>query len=270
MTRRQPLNATAALKFAHTLADKSAEVTLRYFRKAPAVQNKECGAQSFDPVTAADQAAERAMANLVARTFPTHGTIGEEFGSQNAGARYTWVFDPIDGTRAFIMGQPLWGTLIALLDGDTPILGMMDQPFTVERFWAGASGAFFRHGSGRARRLALRNRQDLEGAILTTTHPDLFQKAVDRRAFRRLKDTVLMTRYGGDCYNYCMLAAGHVDLVVEVDLKAHDIAALVPIVEMAGGRISTWDGEPAARGGRVVAAASEKLHAAALAVLNEG
>lgn len=269
MTRSPPLNASAALQFAHTLADKSAAVTLRYFRKSPAVQNKETSAAAFDPVTAADQAAERAMSNLVTRTFPSHGTLGEEYGARNEEARYTWVFDPIDGTRAFIMGQPLWGTLIALLDNDKPILGVMNQPFTGERFWADANGAFFRHGTNRARRLKLHNRRSLADAILTTTHPDLFQKPVDRRAFRRLDKLTRMTRYGGDCYNYCMLAAGHVDLVVEVDLKPHDIAALVPIVEMAGGRITTWDGAPAGNGGRIVAAGSASLHTKAIAVLND-
>ena len=268
MTRRPTLNANAALKFAHTLADKSAEVTLRYFRKSPAVENKEADAKAFDPVTAADRGGERVMANLVARTFPDHAIHGEEFGTHNDGARFTWVFDPIDGTRAYIMGQPLWGTLIALTDKDKPIVGMMDQPFTGERFWAAQSGAFFRIQGGRARRLSTRKRCDLQQSILTTTHPDLFQKTADRRAFRRLKETTLMTRYGGDCYNYCMLAAGHVDLVVEVDLKAHDIAALVPIVEGAGGCISTWEGAPAAQGGRIIAAGSAKLHDAALAILN--
>lgn len=267
MPKTANLNVRAALAFAHELADRSGAVTLRYFRKEISVRNKiENG--GFDPVTAADQAAERAMANLVARTFPDHGVVGEEYGATKTSARYRWVFDPIDGTRAFIIGQPLWGTLIGLLDGEEPILGIMNQPFTGERYWASQHAAHYRREAARAKRLKTRTNVTLSDAVLTTTHPDLFTKTRDSKSFQRLADRVCMTRYGGDCYNYVSLAAGYIDLVVEVDLKPHDIVALIPIVERAGGVITTWDGQEAAKGGRIIAAGDKKLHRAALSVLN--
>lgn len=268
MSQSANLNARAALSFAHELADRSGTVTLRYFRKDMNVANK-LSDGGFDPVTAADQAAERVMANLVARTFPDHGVVGEEYGTTASDARYRWVFDPIDGTRAFIMGQPMWGTLIGLLDGENPMLGIMNQPFTGERFWASQDAAHFRLGETRAKRIKTRSGVPLSSAILTTTHPDLFTVARDAKAFGRLSDVVRMTRFGGDCYNYCLLAAGHLDLVVEVDLKPHDIVALIPIVERAGGVITTWEGLPAINGGRIIAAGDKKLHQAALKVLKQ-
>ncbi len=267
MPKTPALNARSALAFAHDLADRSGAVTLRYFRKDISVANKLCDG-GFDPVTAADEAAERVMANRVARTFPHHGIIGEEYGTTGNDARYRWVFDPIDGTRAFIMGQPMWGTLIGLLDGDEPILGIMNQPFTGERFWASQDAAHYRLGEGRAKRIKTRRGVKLSSAILTTTHPDLFTVARDAKAFARLAEKVRMTRYGGDCYNYSLLAAGHIDLIVEVDLKPHDIVALIPIVERAGGVISTWAGQPAINGGRIIASGDKKLHQAALKILN--
>jgi myo-inositol-1(or 4)-monophosphatase len=177
------------------------------------------------------------------------------------------VIDPIDGTRAFIMGSPMWGTLIGLLDGEEAVLGLMDQPFTGERFWSGATGAHFRNGNARPRRLKTRACASLAEATLTTTHPDLFAKGQEADAFARLAARVRMTRYGGDCYGYCLLAAGFVDLVVEAGLKTHDVVALIPIIERAGGRISTWEGGPAIEGGRIVAAGDPRLHEQALAVL---
>ena len=268
MPKPPALNARATLTFAHHLADRSGAATLRYFRKEISVANKQSDG-GFDPVTAADQAAERVMTNLVARTFPDHGVIGEEYGTTKTDARFRWVFDPIDGTRAFIMGQPMWGTLIGLLDGDDPILGIMNQPFTGERFWASHEAAHYRLGDGRAKRIKTRNGIKLSSAILTTTHPELFTVARDGKAFARLAEKVRMMRYGGDCYNYCLLAAGFIDLIVEVDLKPHDIVALIPIVERAGGVISTWEGRPASSGGRIIAAGDKKLHQAALKVLNQ-
>lgn len=264
--RSNSLNLRAALTFAHELADRSGDVTLRYFRKKLAVNNKQNDG-GFDPVTAADQAGERIMSNLVARSWSDHGVVGEEYGVSKEDARYRWVFDPIDGTRAFIMGQPLWGTLIGLLDNDTPILGMMNQPFTGERFWATDTSAHFRLAQGRAQRIKTREVKALSAATLTTTDPALFGKKSDLRAFNKLADQVQMTRYGGDCYNYCLLASGHIDLIVEVDLKPHDIVALIPIVERAGGVITTWENTSAVDGGRIIAAGTKQLHQQALRVL---
>lgn len=254
------------LEFAHSLADISGEAIQPYFRKPIAVTNK-APRGAFDPVTAADEAAERAIARAVGKHCPDHGLIGEEFGIVREDARLRWVVDPIDGTRAFIMGSPLWGTLIGLLDGENPLLGLMNQPFTGERFWSGPNEAFMRTGEGRARRLKTRDCPRVDDAIVSTTHPDLFAKGEEWNAFTRLKSKARMTRYGGDCYAYCLLAAGFVDIVLESGLKPFDVVALIPIIERAGGRITTWEGEPAASGGRIVATGDPRLHKTVLSLL---
>jgi histidinol phosphatase-like enzyme (inositol monophosphatase family) len=253
------------IDFAHTLAEAAGGAIRPYFRAQLAVVDKGAG-RAFDPVTAADEAAERAMSAAVAARWPEHGFIGEEHGSRLPHARFRWVVDPIDGTRAFIMGWPMWGTLIGLIDGNTPILGVMDQPFTGERFWSGEDASFLRTRDGE-RRMRTRPCASLAEAILSTTHPDLFEAGQEAEGFARLKSRVRMTRYGGDCYSYCLLAAGFADLIVEAGLKPYDVVALIPIIERAGGRITTWDGEPATKGGRIIAAGDARVHAQAMAVL---
>jgi myo-inositol-1(or 4)-monophosphatase len=254
------------LDFAHGLADLSGGIIRPYFRKPLAVSNKGV-AGGYDPVTAADRAAERAIRKAVARQWPEHGVIGEELGSSGKDAQLRWVIDPIDGTRAFITGAPMWGTLIGLMDAEEALLGLMDQPFTRERFWSGPKASYLRNGDGKARRLKTRACPRLADAVLTTTHPDLFAPGAEAEAFARLKGKVRMTRFGGDCYAYCLLAAGMIDLVVEAGLKPYDVVALIPIIERAGGRITTWEGEPATSGGRILAAGDARLHAQALSVL---
>lgn len=256
------------LTLAHLLADQSAKAILPHFRRVIAVENK-LGRAGYDPVTAADRNAERIIAKLIGKAYPEDGLIGEEFGASNAAARFRWVVDPIDGTRSFIMGQPLWGTLIGLLDGPSPVIGLMNQPYTGERFFGSAQGAFFRRGASPSRRLRSRKGVQLADAILTSTHPDLMQDA-DADAFRRLSAEVRMTRFGGDCYNYCLVAAGFVDTVVEAGLKTYDIVALIPIIEQAGGVVTTWDGAPATDGGRIVASGDRRLHERVLKVLARG
>jgi len=268
VTKRDAPGFATFLEFAHHLADISGPIIRPYFRKPLAVTNKGKDG-SFDPVTKADHAAERAISRAIKKRWPDHGLIGEELGSAGANRRFRWVVDPIDGTRAFIMGSPLWGTLIGLLNAEEPVLGLMDQPFTGERFWSGATGAYMRTGSGNARRIKTRPCTSLGEATLTTTHPELFAKGGEAQAFARLAERVRMTRYGGDCYGYCLLAAGFVDLVVEAGLKAHDVVALIPIIERAGGRITTWGGGPATAGGAIVAAGSARVHEEALAVLSK-
>lgn len=230
------------------------------------MKNKAIGT-GYDPVTAADQAAERAIRAAIAKSYPDHGVLGEEFAAVRGAGRYQWVVDPIDGTRAFIMGSPLWGTLIGLIEDDKPVLGLMDQPFTRERFWAHGRAARMRAPDGRTRRLKTRACSGLAQAVLTSTHPDLFSSPKEMAAFGRIRARVRMTRYGGDCYGYCLLAAGFVDVVVEAGLKAHDVAALIPIIEGAGGKITTWDNKPALRGGRIVATGDKRVHEEALALL---
>lgn len=254
------------LDFAHELADLSGDVIRPYFRKSIAVTNK-AAKGAFDPVTAADQAAERAIARAIAERWPAHGLVGEEFGSTHADAQLCWVVDPIDGTRAFIMGSPLWGTLIGLRDGQAPLLGVMDQPFTRERFWSAEKASYLRTGDGKARRLKTRGCARLADAVITTTHPDLFGPGFEAQAFARLRAKARMTRFGGDCYGYCLIAAGFVDIVVETGLNAYDVLALIPIIERAGGRVTTWKGEPATAGGRILASGDARLHDEALAVL---
>lgn len=270
-TRKPPVKPAIAapkayLGFAHELADLAGATILAYFRRRLAVQNK-AGGEGFDPVTAADRAAERRLRAAIAAKFPDHAVLGEEFAAKAGAGRYQWLIDPIDGTRAFIMGSPLWGTLIGLLFDGRPVLGLMDQPFTRERFWGDGRTAYMRASAERPRKLRTRRCDALSDAVLTTTHPDLFSSPTERDAFARLKSHARMTRYGGDCYGYCLLAAGFVDLVVEAGLKAHDIAPLIPIIEGAGGIVTTWDGEPAAQGGRIVAAGDESVHTEALAAL---
>ena len=264
VTRQSSLSSLLAC--AHTLADISAKAIRPHFRKAILIDDKG-GAAGFDPVTIADRAAERAIARHLAAAFPDHGIIGEEYGIVRPGARYRWVLDPIDGTRAFIMGLPTWGTLIGLMDGPDLILGVMNQPFTGERFWSSASAAHLRGADGKTRRIKTRACPSLGQAMISTTHPDLFPSAHQRKVHARLKAATRMTRYGADCYAFCMLAAGHIDIVFEADLKPYDIAALIPIIERAGGRVTTWDGGSPTSGGNILACGDPNLHAQALALI---
>jgi myo-inositol-1(or 4)-monophosphatase len=250
--------------FVDELAAVSGETILPFFRTALSVGDKGRPG-SFDPVTAADHAAETAMRALIRRTFPDHGIIGEEFGKERADAEYVWVLDPIDGTKSFISGMPAWGTLIALMRAGEPVFGVMNQPFTRERFSGDGGKAYYRGPAG-ARDLRVRPCARLSEAVLFTTSP-LLMNASDRESFGRVETKVRLSRYGGDCYAYCMVAAGHVDLVIETELKPYDVLPLLPIVTGAGGVITSWDGGAPHAGGRVIAAGDKRVHAAALEVL---
>ena len=254
------------MSFAHQLADAAGAAILPHFRQRLTVDNK-AGDGGYDPVTAADRAAEQAVRRLVKARFPEHGFEGEEFGSEAPSAPWRWVVDPIDGTRSFVLGMPVWGTLIALSRDGVPILGIMDQPFTRERFWSSGGAALLRGPDGRQTDLSSRACASLGEAMMMTTHPDLFAAGAEQDAFQRVKAKVRTCRYGGDCYAYCLLAAGHVDVIVEAGLKTYDVAALIPIIESAGGRITTWDGGPAAGGGRIAASGDPRLHDALLELL---
>jgi myo-inositol-1(or 4)-monophosphatase len=254
---------------AHALAELAAAVTMPHFRAPLAVDNKD-GSGGFDPVTAADRAAEQAIAAHLASVCPDHGLEGEEFGVTRAQSRLRWVVDPIDGTRAFITGSPMWGTLIGLLDGEQPIVGLMDQPFTGERFWSDGSVSLVSRHGGEPRVMRSRSCPGLSSAVLMTTDPHLFPAGSEREAFERLRSKVQLTRYGGDCYAYALLASGFVDIIVETGLKPHDVVALIPIIEAAGGRITEWNGGPAAKGGRILATGDPSLHDTVLSLLNGG
>jgi len=255
------------LALAHALADRSGDVIRPHFRRPIAVDNK-AGAGAFDPVTKADRAAERAIAKLIRAEAPEHGLIGEEFGIERGEAPFQWVIDPIDGTRSFITGTPMWGTLIGLLHAGEPVLGLMNQPYTGERFWSERASAKMRSVSGQVRTLKTRGCSKVSDALLMTTSPDMFESAAEIEAFARVQRAARMTRFGGDCYSYCLLAAGFVDAVIEAGLKTYDIVALIPIIERAGGRVTTWDGRPATKGGRVVATGDPALHERILKLLN--
>jgi histidinol-phosphatase len=250
--------------FVNELATVSGETILPFFRTALSVEDKGRPG-SFDPVTAADHAAETAMRALIRRTFPDHGIIGEEYGQERADAEYVWVLDPIDGTKSFISGMPAWGTLIGLLRSGEPVFGMMSQPFTRERFSGGGGASRYRGPAGE-RDLRARPCGRLSEAVLFTTSPRLMNDA-DRNSFGRVEDAVRLSRYGGDCYAYCMLAAGHVDLVIETELKPYDVLPLVPIIVGAGGMITSWEGGAPHAGGRVIAAGDKRMHKAAIELL---
>jgi myo-inositol-1(or 4)-monophosphatase len=255
------------LAFAHRLADASGQAILPHFRSGLDVANK--AAHGYDPVTVADVAAESVIRKLIRETYPGHGIFGEEEDRFAGEEPMHWVIDPIDGTRAFVIGQPLWGTLIALNDGRRPILGMLDQPFLRERFIGGPHGSLLRTPAGEGP-LRTRKCTRLEDAILSSTHPDLFKPGPEADAFRGLAAKTRMTRYGGDCYAYGLLAMGLIDLVVEAGLKPYDIQALIPIVEGAGGILTDWKGGSAQDGGQAVACGDPSLHERVLKTLSAG
>lgn len=255
------------LEFAHRLADAAALVTLEYFRTPIAVDNKRAG--GFDPVTAADRGAEDAIRRLIEERHPEHGILGEEAGHKRGRSDLTWVIDPIDGTRAFITGSPLWGTLIALNDGERAVIGLLDQPFLKERFWGVSLPTWRESGlvSPKGHQaLTTRACARLEDAMLSSTTIEMFQSG-ERRAFEHLMGRARLTRFGGDCYQYGLLAHGFMDLVVETSLAPYDIQALIPIIEGAGGAVTDWQGRAADQGGSIVAAGDPRAHALALEAL---
>jgi myo-inositol-1(or 4)-monophosphatase len=253
-------------QFLHRLADASGAAILPFFRSSLSAQDKSAAGGAFDPVTEADKAAEVVIRRMIRETFPSHGVVGEEFGDEEGSSEFQWVIDPIDGTRAFISGLPVWGTLIGLTRNAAPALGLMDQPFTRERFWGDGARSRWRGWTGE-RLLRTRSCASLADATLMTTTPAMFKgEGVER--YLALEREVRMPRYGCDCYAYCMLAAGHVDLVVETGLKAVDIVPLAPIIEGAGGIITTWTGEKVTGGGAVVVAGDPRMHEAALRILS--
>jgi myo-inositol-1(or 4)-monophosphatase len=243
---------------AQRLADAAAPVVRRYFRTRVDVDTK----ADSSPVTIADREAEAAIRAVLAAERPGDGIVGEEHGNTGEDADLVWVIDPIDGTKAFLLGLPLWGTLIALNDGERPVLGLMNQPFTRERFVGTGLCAW---NGGHV--LHTRACAQLADAHVMCTSPDIFT-ADQRRAFDAVAADARLLRYGGDCYAYCMLASGHVDAVIEAGLQPWDVQALVPIIEGAGGIVTAWDGGDVQHGGTVLACGDRRLHAALVARLN--
>ncbi|MEM1033360.1 MAG: inositol monophosphatase family protein [Myxococcota bacterium] len=269
-----PPDIEALTNFAQRLADAARDETLSRFRTALAVEAK--AATSFDPVTAADREAERAIRRLIDREHPEHGVLGEEFPPSRPDAALRWVLDPVDGTRSFICGVPTWTTLIALEappPAGEPLIGIIDQPCIGER-WVGAAGQTrFRPRSGTAEPVTTSGCTRLEDAKVATTDPRPVGgpfTATEAEAFRRIAAAARLARFSMDAYAYALLASGMLDLVVEAGLGHHDYAALAPVVRGAGGVITNWKGGPfdAEAGGRVVAAATAELHEAALRLLS--
>ena len=250
--------------FFDRLADAASVETLPRFRAGVDVVNKQAG--GFDPVTEGDRAAETAIRALIMADFPGHGILGEEHESIGLDRESVWVIDPIDGTRAFISGLPTWGTLIGLYEQGRARMGMIDQPFTRERYFADGEKTLYRGPDGE-RRLAVRDCGDLSRATLFTTSPHLFAGEEAER-YRAVESRVQLFRYGVDCYAYALLAAGHIDLVIESGLKPYDVGGVIPVVEQAGGVMTTWDGGRAEMGGRIIAAGSRAVHEQALRLLN--
>ncbi|MGJ7613334.1 MULTISPECIES: histidinol-phosphatase [unclassified Variovorax] len=257
------IDRTDYLSLACRLADLAAAHSVPNFRTSLDIEFKD----DASPVTMADRAAEAAMRELLGREVPDHGILGEEYGRERLDAEHVWVLDPIDGTKSFITGSPLWGTLIALVHRGEPTLGLVDMPMLGER-WTGQKGEGARRNG-----MAVRTRQctQLAQARLLTTSPDSFSSS-QWDDFERLSKRCAMRRFGGDCYGYAQLAGGHIDLVAECGLQPYDYMALVGVVEAAGGVITDWEGRALGFGsdGRVLAAATRALHAQALEVLASG
>jgi histidinol-phosphatase len=249
----------AALMLAERLADVARVIAMKNFRTPLAIERKGDGS----PVTLADRDIETQMRRMIRAAFPGHAIRGEEFAAEGSG-EFTWVLDPIDGTKSFITGYPLFGSLIALLQHGRPVIGVIEAPALAER-WLGCEGRATLFNGTPVRTSACRA---ITEAVVYTTTAETFGPA-ERRRFETLSARAALRRFGGDCYLYGMLAGGYCDLVIEVQLKPHDFMAAIPVVQGAGGRISDWRGAPltVASDGRMVAAATEELWREALAQL---
>ena len=248
------------------VAETAGRIALRYFRNPVDVEDKS-GGGAFDPVTRADKEVESSIRADLERLFPDHGILGEEEAERESDSPYRWVIDPIDGTRAFISGVPVWGILLGLTVDGACLAGVMHQPYLGETFLGGAGGAWVRRAE-KEQAMRTRPTSEITSAILYCTHPSMFERDEDRHGFERVANKSRMMRFGGDCYSYCLLAHGLIDLVVEGGLRPYDIIPLIPIIEGAGGIVTNWQGGEASGGGRIVAAANSELHSQALEILN--
>ncbi|MFN3353810.1 MAG: histidinol-phosphatase [Brevundimonas sp.] len=251
--------------FAVELARVGGATALPFFRGAFAVEDKGGAQGAYDPVTEADRAAEAAMRRLIAERYPHHGVVGEEYGEDRPDAEHVWVLDPIDGTRAFVAGLPLWTCLVGLTAAGRPEVGAIGQPYLDEVFVGGPTGARLISGPGEA---VLRTRPcaRLTDAILATTDPELFSGA-ELGAFNQVRAAARLTRLGCDAYAYAMVAAGRIDMVIESGLKVWDWTALAPVVRAAGGAFVNWRGEAPDAGGQVLAVGDAALIDQALVTL---
>ena len=253
--------------FAERLADAAGAAILPHFRARGLAAGNKADGTAFDPVTEGDRAGERAMRAIIDAERPQDGILGEEEGSRTGTSGLTWVLDPIDGTRAFMSGLPTWGTLIGADTGAGPVLGLIDQPFSGERFIGGLGRAELRR-HGKVTPLGARACASLAEATLFTTFPEIGTPA-ERQGFEAVRDQVRLTRYGCDCYAYALIALGQIDLVIEAGLFPYDIQGPMAVIEAAGGIVTDWQGGPVHQGGRVLAAGDARVHQAALAHLSK-
>jgi myo-inositol-1(or 4)-monophosphatase len=253
-------------EFALELAQSSAEKILPHFRRRISVDVKK-GAV-WDPVTEGDREGERVMRAMIETRYPNHGILGEEFGIKESRSGFTWVLDPIDGTRAFICGMPTWATLIGLMHDGKPVIGVMNQPFVGETFYGNSESAWSTH-NGHKHKLATRPYRPLNETIVTTTAPELYRNDDEKAVLARMSKATRLTRYGGDAYFFCVMAAGQIDIAMDAHMEAYDIAPLIPIIRGAGGVVSTWDRGDPSRGGNVIAASCEKMLEEALSVIQQ-
>lgn len=251
-------------RFAVELAREAARISLPYFRGEFEEVDKG-GPGAFDPVTQADREAEAAIRTLIEARYPEHGIIGEEYGEDRPEAEHVWVLDPIDGTRAFIAGLPLWTNLIALRRRERPIVGVIGQPYLDEIFLGGPSGARLLKGESEIP-LAVRRCEKLTDAVIATTDPDLFTGS-ELGAWTQVRAAARLARLGCDAYAYAMLAAGRIDLVAESQLKVWDWSALVPVIEAAGGEVTNWRGEAPDGTGQILAVGDVSIREQALVTL---
>ena len=266
MPKIDPVEAQTLWSVAEEMADAAGAAILPHFR-SDSLNAENKLTSGFDPVTVADRAGETAMREVLARRRPDDGILGEEHGTVEGTTGLTWVLDPIDGTRGFISGTPTWGVLIAVADDTGPILGIVDQPYTQERFSGGLGRAEWT-GPNRKGPLRTTSTTRLADATLYSTFPEIGSEA-QRAAFQNVVKDVKLTRYGCDCYAYALLAIGQIDLVIEAGLNAYDIQGPIAVIEAGGGVVTDWDGNPAHNGGTALAAATPELHAAAMAKLKE-
>lgn len=253
-------------EFFRKLADAAAAEIMPTFRNRLAVEAEVKPGLQHDPVTEADRNAERAIRDIISGEYPMHATLGEAFSPSGSGP-LKWVIDPINGMKPYLCGLPVWGTLIGFTVDGRSVLGMMNQPHTGECFWSDGTKSICHSAHGETV-LRTSGTQRLSDAICHTNSPEPFARRPGR-GFARLASSVKFTRYGGECYAFAMLAAGQIDLCVELALKAYDIVALIPLIEAAGGVVTRFDGGRPERGGNVLASANAILHEAALRMLND-
>ena len=253
------------LDFSNILADKARLISLKYFKKKLRIKNKK--RNNFDPVTEADIKIQNKLNRLILKYYPDHSIIGEEE-TIAKNSTYEWCIDPIDGTKSFIQGMPLWGTLISLSHNGRIILGLADIPVLNERY-VGYEKKAYKIANGKKTKLKIRGKNKISESVLNTTSPYLFANKSDQMSFERLSKKVKLTRLGGDCYSYCLLADGHVDIVVESGLNSWDIRALEPIIVNAGGILKTWDNKKIFDGGRIIACANNKIFNQCRSILNK-